>query len=44
MQDALEMAGVFDVEEGTLDGRPVSSERGAGDIAIRHRWIVPAGT
>jgi len=40
-QDAIEMAAVFDVEQGTLHGRPVSAERGAGDVAIRHRWILP---
>jgi lipopolysaccharide transport system ATP-binding protein len=41
-QDAIEMAAVFDVEQGTLDGRPISAHRDAGDVAIRHRWILPA--
>ena len=41
-QDAIEMAAVFDVEQGMLDGRPVSAHREAGDVAIRHRWILPA--
>jgi hypothetical protein len=41
-QDSIEMAAVFDVEEGTLDDRPVSAQSGSGDVAIRHRWILPA--
>jgi lipopolysaccharide transport system ATP-binding protein len=42
IQDALEGAAVFDVEEGTLNGRPVWSGRKQGDIAFSHRWIRPA--
>jgi len=41
-QDVIDMAAVFDVEQGTLEGRPVTAQPGAGDVAIRHRWLVPA--
>jgi lipopolysaccharide transport system ATP-binding protein len=41
LQDALEAAAMFDVEQGMMAGRPVAREDGAGDIAIRHRWTLP---
>jgi lipopolysaccharide transport system ATP-binding protein len=41
LQDALEAAAMFDVEQGMIAGRPVAREDGAGDIAIRHRWTLP---
>jgi lipopolysaccharide transport system ATP-binding protein len=41
LQDALEAAAMFDVEQGVMAGRPVAREDGAGDIAIRHRWTLP---
>jgi hypothetical protein len=32
---------VFDVEQGTLEGRPIPGGR-AGDVAVAHRWTVPS--
>jgi homopolymeric O-antigen transport system ATP-binding protein len=42
LQDAIEAAAMFDVEEGTLDGRPVTARPGLGDVALAHRWRGPA--
>ena len=39
-QESIEGAAMFDVEQGTLDGRPVGRGRG-GDIVLRHRWRRP---
>ena len=41
LQDGIEGAAVFDVEQGTLAGRPVAGGS-AGDVAVAHRWIVPS--
>jgi lipopolysaccharide transport system ATP-binding protein len=41
LQDAVEGAGVFDVEQGILEGRPIPGGR-AGDVAVAHRWTVPS--
>jgi lipopolysaccharide transport system ATP-binding protein len=41
LQDALEGAAVFDVEHGTLAGRPVADDQ-PGDVAIEHAWALPA--
>jgi lipopolysaccharide transport system ATP-binding protein len=41
LQDAIEAAVMFDVEQGTLDGRPIAG-KGVGDTAIAHRWVVPS--
>ena len=41
LQDAVESAASFDVEHGTIDGRPLSREQRGVVIAPRHRWIVP---
>jgi lipopolysaccharide transport system ATP-binding protein len=41
LQDAVEGAVMFDVEQGTLDGRPVAGGR-PGDVVFAHRWIVPS--
>jgi homopolymeric O-antigen transport system ATP-binding protein len=41
LQDGIEGAAVFDVEQGTLEGRPVAGGS-AGDVAVAHRWIVPS--
>ncbi len=41
IQDAIEGAALFDVEQGTLGGRPVAGGR-MGDITIQHRWTVPS--
>jgi lipopolysaccharide transport system ATP-binding protein len=40
LQDALEGAAFFDVEQGLFEGRPVAIDA-LGDVAIAHRWIVP---
>ena len=40
-QDVLEMAAVFDVEPGTVAGRPVSADGARGDAVVRHRWTLP---
>jgi lipopolysaccharide transport system ATP-binding protein len=41
LQDAVEGATFFDVEQGVLGGRPVSGE-GRGDIVVDHRWTTPS--
>jgi hypothetical protein len=41
IQDAIEGAAIFDVEQGTLGGRPVAGGL-SGDVSIEHRWIVPS--
>ena len=40
-QDVLEMAAVFDIEQGTVGGRPVSADGARGDAVLRHRWTLP---
>jgi lipopolysaccharide transport system ATP-binding protein len=42
LQDGIEGAAVFDVEQGVLDGRPVSADDNRGNVAISHRWTRPA--
>jgi lipopolysaccharide transport system ATP-binding protein len=41
-QDDIKAAALFEVQEGIMRGRPVSSESGYGNICIQHRWIAPA--
>lgn len=41
LQDGVEGAASFDVEQGTLEGRPVAGGT-PGDVALAHRWTVPA--
>ena len=41
LQDGVEGAAMFDVEQGTLGGRPIAGGV-AGDVAIAHRWVVPS--
>jgi lipopolysaccharide transport system ATP-binding protein len=43
MQDFLEGAAFFDVEPGTIRGRPIP-ERSSGDIVLAHRWQRPTST
>ena len=43
LQDSIEGAVMFDVEEATVDGRPVSAVGALGDVVLRHRWIAPTG-
>jgi lipopolysaccharide transport system ATP-binding protein len=42
MEDLVEGAAFFDVEQGTLAGRPVSGHGLAGDTLFRHRWAAPS--
>ena len=41
LQDHLEGATFIDVEEGTLNGRPVRREAGYGAVCMPHRWLTP---
>jgi lipopolysaccharide transport system ATP-binding protein len=42
LQDSLEGAAVFDVEEGPFKGRPISVKDGKpGDVALQHYWLLP---
>lgn len=41
LQDHVEAAAFFDVEEGTVRGRPIARTPGSGSIIIPHRWITP---
>lgn len=43
LQDHIEAAAIFDVEAGTLRGRPVSENSGYGSVALSHRWKIPCG-
>jgi lipopolysaccharide transport system ATP-binding protein len=43
VQDSIETAAMFDVEDGTIDGRPVSGATSRGDVVLRHRWSTPPG-
>jgi lipopolysaccharide transport system ATP-binding protein len=38
LQDHVESAAVFDVEQGELRGRPVSGDTGFGSVCFPHRW------
>ena len=42
LQDAIEGATNFDVEQGVLEGRPVSADENRGTVAIAHRWSTPS--
>ena len=41
LQDHLEAAAFFDVEQGVLRGRPVTGANGHGHSLLPHRWLVP---
>lgn len=41
VQDSVEAAAMFDVEDGTIDGRPVSAGDSLGNVVLRHRWSTP---
>jgi lipopolysaccharide transport system ATP-binding protein len=41
LQDHLEAAAMFDVEQGVFRGRPVSRDSGYGKAILHHRWISP---
>lgn len=42
LQDGIESAIVFDVEQGVLAGRPVSADEHRGPVAVAHHWTRPA--
>ena len=44
LQDGLEAATHFQVEEGTMRGRPVPLENVYGRVFVPHRWRVPGST
>lgn len=41
LQDHLEAAAYFNVEQGQFGGRPAPKEMGYGNLLIHHRWIAP---
>jgi len=41
LQDHLEGAALFEVEQGILMGRPIDAASGFGSIHIPHRWLLP---
>lgn len=41
VQDHVEGAAFFDVEEGSIQGRALRGNRGYGHVLVRHRWILP---
>jgi lipopolysaccharide transport system ATP-binding protein len=41
LQDLLEAAAFFDVEQGVLRGRPVTGVDQAGNTFLPHRWVAP---
>jgi lipopolysaccharide transport system ATP-binding protein len=43
LQDSLEAAAFFDVEAGTLGGRPLALGEKRGDVVVKHRWLLPRG-
>jgi lipopolysaccharide transport system ATP-binding protein len=42
LEDGLESAAMFDVEEGVYAGRPIDQGWSQGVVAISHRWSAPA--
>jgi lipopolysaccharide transport system ATP-binding protein len=41
LQDHVEGASFFDVEQGVIKGRPVIKGGGSGRVCMHHRWIMP---
>jgi lipopolysaccharide transport system ATP-binding protein len=41
-QDHLTSAAYFNVEQGSIRGRPVSERAGYGRVILPHRWILPS--
>jgi lipopolysaccharide transport system ATP-binding protein len=41
LQDAIEGAAIFDVEQGVMAGRPVSADTNRGNVAVPHHWTRP---
>ena len=42
IQDGLQAAAYFDVEPGTIDGRPMPAIGADGDVVLPHTWQLPA--
>jgi lipopolysaccharide transport system ATP-binding protein len=42
LQDHIEAAAAFDVEEGQVRGRPVTGGSTYGNVCLQHRWTLPA--
>lgn len=41
LQDHIEAAAFFEVEQGLLRGRPVIKGNGYGRVCLQHRWMLP---
>jgi len=41
LQDHIEAAAFFEVEQGALRGRPVIKGKGYGRVCLQHRWTLP---
>jgi lipopolysaccharide transport system ATP-binding protein len=41
VQDSIQAAAMFDVEEGDLAGRPISRDGSAGEFVLDYRWTLP---
>ena len=41
LQDGLQAAAFFDVEEGVVAGRPIAAGGSEGDVVLAHRWRLP---
>jgi len=41
LQDHIEAAAFFEVEQGLLRGRPVIKGNGFGRVCLQHRWMLP---
>lgn len=41
LEDHVEGAAYFAVEEGSIQGRTLQGNRGYGHVLLRHRWILP---
>jgi lipopolysaccharide transport system ATP-binding protein len=42
LEDHIEAATLFNVEQGEIYGRPVSADAKAGNVVMRYRWHLPA--
>ena len=43
LQDHIEGASFFEVEQGVIKGRPIIKGNGTGRVCMHHRWIMPEG-
>jgi lipopolysaccharide transport system ATP-binding protein len=42
LEDHIEAAALFDVQQGQLRGRPIVRGNQYGSVCLQHRWTVPA--